>query len=463
MEWRTLPEPPSSTFIASAGGQNRRIRGGTLEFKIEAMPSGTVTLDLDAPPIDYSAEFAVSTQGRDGSEDRRFTGYVTSANVVESELRLEVKGGLLLAESRMPFTRTSGLDARELLLVLLQETGLPFRIDASLPDMQMDMFLVQSPLKNVELEEGIDVGRSRITPARLVDEETIKALNEAGSRSFSAMASTVVAAETILEAEQRGLEHLVCSVDTLITTNAYSYGTDPRGVWLQYDRVRARTRPKRDDFVLVRGLLTGRSWLRGTGSHFGEPSHPLVGFMERWPIPAAELPPQNIRLAMASLRQAGDESEHPVKRNQALWNALEFYAANTECEAVLCRSERKTLRRLVESGGFDEGKQLLILEVLSGVNTPPLMKRIVTQAERDGAALTDEERALFRRLRSERNGSSHGKHAVATVSELARGVSVTARLLIYSWYASVSRESRDASEAPTRPDQEDASPARPGL
>lgn len=151
MEWRTLPEPPSSTFIASAGGQNRRIRGGTLEFKIEAMPSGTVTLDLDAPPIDYSAEFAVSTQGRDGSEDRRFTGYVTSANVVESELRLEVKGGLLLAESRMPFTRTSGL-----------------------------------PLKNVELEEGIDVGRSRITPARLVDEETIKALNEAGSRSFSA-------------------------------------------------------------------------------------------------------------------------------------------------------------------------------------------------------------------------------------------------------------------------------------
>lgn len=147
------------------------------------------------------------------------------------------------------------------------------------------------------------------------------------------MASTVVAAETILEAEQRGLEHLVCSVDTLITTNAYSYGTDPRGVWLQYDRVRARTRPKRDDFVLVRGLLTGRSWLRGTGSHFGEPSHPLVGFMERWPIPAAELPPQNIRLAMASLRQAGDESEHPVQRNQALWNALEFYAANTECEA----------------------------------------------------------------------------------------------------------------------------------
>lgn len=429
---RRVPPPPSLATAAVFGHQSRPVATGSLKFQVGEMPRGALALWGSSPPVDYSAQVVVKVTMPGLPESTRFTGYVTEAHTEADQTMLTVAGGLALVEAKLPYLRISGVHPLEVVTALVEEEGQTLVVQGEPPPAPTEVFRVECPVSGIITDSPMTLGRIQFLPAGGTD--AALELSAVVTQEISTLASCYVVANTLALAQSRGLAHIDLALDTLLLTSLYSYGADPNGLPLDYSRTRWLSRPTRLAGVLVRSLQSHRAWVRGTGPAPLDPKHAQADFGRRWPS-LAHPAPENVALAMAALRRASDEQEHPVQRNQALWNALEFYAANTAVPEVLLAAERKTLKRAVKSLGLSGPKTQRVLDVLAGVNNPPLMTRIVTQAQHDGCALTGEERSLLKQLRTGRNDSSHGRsHGGPERDDLRSAISLAARLLLHHWF-----------------------------
>lgn len=117
---------------------------------------------------------------------------------------------------------------------------------------------------------------------------------------------------------------------------------------------------------------------------------------------------------------------------EALWEAIEFYAAGTRVEKPFKPSELKRLRKsLPEWLSADQRQRFEGL--IKNLNTPPLGVRLTRRLDEDGVPLSEHERELlFGTLRDARNDRTHGRVPnPPTRAEVHRGIGIVARMLVY--------------------------------
>lgn len=197
--------------------------------------------------------------------------------------------------------------------------------------------------------------------------------------------------------------------------------------------------PYLGDTVAVRGLSSGRRWLRvpridrersGALNPVSalEPFAPHVGG-------ALTVADSEAFLAFDRSVKAGD----PLASVITLWDAINFYAAGVVVEPLFTREDIKPIIASLPTTLTPQQKAVLHNK-LNGVNDPPLWQRLMTALERDGITLSDGDLAVLKRLRAIRNPAQHGTTPpFPTEEDLARGWSIVGRMLLHRAFANRTR------------------------
>ena len=116
----------------------------------------------------------------------------------------------------------------------------------------------------------------------------------------------------------------------------------------------------------------------------------------------------------------------------ALWEALEFYAAETTVPKMFSKQQRKDLIAAIPVG-FDAVQTARLTDAINSLNRPTTVEQLRIRMRQDGIQLTDDEQALlFRHLRDPRNDLAHGRaiQSPPTREQLDRGIGLVARMLV---------------------------------
>lgn len=443
-DWvRHIPSPPPKGLTLRIGGQSRKVWGGHGSSQVALAPETSVYLDPRSAPVDYAAEAQVG-HASDRSFCPVFTGNVVRAQPSGDWLQMEAAGQRALAEAELPFLRATGVPASELLRTVVEERGGELRVEGvHEPSPENDVFCVQAPIFGLESTAPIRLRSVWLEP-RSCAPDAWEEFEREFATGFASVASTYVVARTLVAAERRGLALIDSALDLITTTNLYSYAEMPDGRLCDYERAQTLARGHRPDVVLVRGISSRRCWLRETTPRTYGAKEDLAGFESRWGDAMQTPIPREILWAMGALRGAVDNSLASVQRNQVLWVALEFYASSSSVTKLVTKSSRKRARDAISNLGLPQDQSKRLIEQVNRCNEPGLMAKVVSQAQTDGAGLTEEERALLSKLRDLRNDSQHGRGgACVDPKDLTRGAALVARLLVFKWLAGKQRDRRE--------------------
>ena len=120
-----------------------------------------------------------------------------------------------------------------------------------------------------------------------------------------------------------------------------------------------------------------------------------------------------------------------MERVSALWEALEFYAAQVPSLQLFSKAERRNLRTRAQQSLTSEQSARLD-QVFEQLNSSSLLERIWAQADADLMPCSDGDKNLLRRMQTLRNDAVHGRAIqLPTREDLSYAVSIVARLLIF--------------------------------
>ena len=247
------------------------------------------------------------------------------------------------------------------------------------------------------------------------------------------------------DVEQQALREIDTALAWLGVRAKYGLARLPAGDVVGFRRAQAHALPMRRDIVLLRGLDTARRWIRVVG--INQERSALLLDDVGWFVPTlpATLTAQDRQALLACRRAAAEED--PLGRVTALWDAIEFYVADTELPRLFTKSELKAIRN-----GLPEGLSAVQLQRLEGrlaeLNAPPLLVRLAAALAEDEVPISDGEMSLLQRLRGLRNATVHGRGAeLPRPDELERATSIVSRMLVFR----IDRRVREA-EADVRDD-----------
>jgi hypothetical protein len=232
------------------------------------MPSAKLVLDLGQTPgpIDYFAGLAIVAHY---GERRipRFTGSVVSAGPRDEGLEVDAHGAVALAEGLIGGMVTRGVPTNELVHVVTRSAGFSeeqINIQG-FPKPPRETFEVVVPIDGLEVDEPTTFAGVRFLPAA----RGSRALGtlEVGPRLrdvFDAPAYAFVPATAtrMIDAEEAGLAAVDLALAWLTTRLRYGMSSLPDGRLLQFARNESLVAVAHRDLVSVRGLLTGRHWVR---------------------------------------------------------------------------------------------------------------------------------------------------------------------------------------------------------
>jgi hypothetical protein len=300
----------------------------------------------------------------------------------------------------------------------------------------------------------VKVGRITITP--LSDgQEPLDALNLLEDRvqlladeyrDATAYAVASVDADALDAAEEQGYAAIETTMAWLVARQRYGLLRLPDGTPQSFSRTRALHSVRYGPVVLVRGEKTRRQWLRWVH----DPRRTAARDPADESDPTRPALPEELDLAderaLRALMRAVNEPglEQQV---QALSEALESYVAGVEVAGLFSKNERKELRELAPDW-LTPGQRDKFETAINNLNTPPFGVRLSERLERDGVALSEDERALlFVTLRSARNDVAHGRALTRppTRDEVLRGIGVVSRALLFGIAARDGGDDKSAS------------------
>jgi hypothetical protein len=286
----------------------------------------------------------------------------------------------------------------------------------------------------VKIEEPVSIGRVRLLPAgdvsRLADGLGPDELKELYSGA-QAYALVLQNAKTLFEAESEGVLAAALALAWLTVRAHYSSAALPGGYPRSFRRAWTRSRVSRREAVVVRGIATGRRWLRSPRDVHDRPVliPKEIGDLHSLPLPPDV--PVVMREALSAWHRAAEETD-PLAAVVALWEALESYASGARVPKVF---PDKAVRRALKSRAIEglEGDQRRRMEDVFGMlNQPPLLVRLKAALEADGVPYTEDELEMLQRLRSVRNDLVHGRSKEAPrEQDLKYGKAVVNRMLVY--------------------------------
>lgn len=390
---------------------------------------------LEARP-DYQAEARLVMAA--GSErEVVFTGMVDTVTPGEEQTNVVLVSPLqLLRESRSAGLGVgAGTHVLETVWSLLRAWGVEAeRIDFPQFRPPLEVFEVATALDGVNIEEPVSIGRVRLLPdgdvSRLADglgPDELRGLYS-GAPAYALVLQN---AKTLFEAESEGVAAIDLALAWLTARTHYSSVALPGGHPRAFQRAWTRSRVSRREAVVVRGVATGRRWLRSPRDVHDRPELIPAEMDDLRSLPLPPDLPVVVREALSAWRRADEETD-PLAAVVALWEAVEFYASGAKAPKVFPdKAVRRSLgRRATE--GLEGDQRRRVEDVLGMLNQPPLLVRLKAALEADGVPYTEEELALLQRLRSIRNDLVHGRSKEAPRGQdLKYGKAVVNRMLVY--------------------------------
>lgn len=411
------------------------------------MMTARVELDARSPivaRVDFTAEVVIATGDRD--RGRLFTGFVADAAVDGDLIKVSCSAQPSMHEP-LPTEMVSLAGPFDDLYALMREAGLPtarIRI-GPLDQLPKELFEVLAPVTGIRVIERTILGRVALLPVRAVD----PLVERFGDHSLAhellgsqGCALAHVVDQRLYEAERQGLHLIDAAIAWVNVEPRFANAVQPGGTTASWDRTRLRQRAGREPLVAVRGLMTGRSWIR----RFSPPAGLDIGVISRDnAVVSAVLESSSGLREAAQAAARAITSTDPLTRVTSISDFLEFYAGSTAVTYGFTKAERRALTKVASS--FDVQKRERVNLLISGLNQAPLLTRVRAQLSADAVPVTEGDMAMLKRVRDQRNDIVHGRATGADEQDLERAVALLARILSYAAAADIRRR-RDSDPNP---------------
>jgi hypothetical protein len=429
--------PPPSRVRIGGVDVSAAIRAGRTTTAVSTLPVASFTLDLDLLPPDPVDLLAGLTVDRSLglAYERRFTGLVVTAHAAGDQVEVEARSGTALTEGIIPGLTQRGLPAPELVHLLGRMSGLrDDQMDIQGMDtLPPEVFEVVVAVTGLRVDQPVRVGMVRLLPApaglRILDGLPAASFDQP-FRKAPCHALVLCTAHRAVDAEQDGLQQVRTALAWLAVRVRFGLLWLPDGTVQSFARQDARSLPQAADLVAIRGLRSGRTWLRVTTEASRAPTLALDANPQLMQPPLPSVLTLQDRQALLACQRAAVEPD-PLARVEALWEAIEFYVAGARVPRMFTPEQLSALRSALPADLSDEQRQR-VLDKIGELNHPPLMVRLRSVLDGEGTPTTEAEIALLRRLRELRNKAVHGRSTeLPDPEDIRYAASVVSRMLIF--------------------------------
>jgi hypothetical protein len=399
---------------------------------------------VDAVILDYTGEVTLVLHWNN-EQYKQYFGLIEFAQEDEETLKLLCQSSSELNDQSILGLLHENVSTFEIIYTISRAAG--YSEDQLVID-GMDTLLPEEievvvPILGIEVGESAVVGDFRLIPhsdiawaregwteqgpgrvgevQRLVD-----ALYQGG-----ALMRGVYTGRSLFEAEQQGLRDAELLAAWLGTRLSFRTASLPTGKIQPYNRTASGIRPTRGDIVAVRGLTSSRKWLRAV--HMGIRARTT-------PIPICkdwyDEPPLAINLsrrereAILAFWRSLDVTDR-LSSVISLWDAIEFYVGGITVPGLFAEPDLRRLKSETPAW-LSPDQRRRYQDVLSGLNSAPLIPRLRAALERDRVPMTADEFELLHRLRRIRNPAQHGRERkMPSREDLRRAWSIVSRMLVY--------------------------------
>lgn len=404
-------------------------------FEESRLPQARVTLsDAPRPRFDYLAELAII---RPGTEDAYFGGTITSA-------RPDPDGGLVITATSVselrernvsPFA-SSRVGPADLIHMHVRGAGFArdridigdqWRPKAEVVEVAVPVFdcdvrratAVGSVVRFVPMPQGLLSRFANQTAA-------IEALRPTWSGAGALAVTYASDAVWMSDAEEQGLAAISRALDWLVVLMRNGQSVRD-GVAVAFERDDLRAYPRLSTLALVTGMQSGRSWVRDTREPTNVGAAQLDKILQSAPLPRGDA--RSLQ-SYAAFRRAADEQLPTPVRVAAIWETLEYYAADVQREPVFEKRELRAIRKSAAAELSDAQRRRLDYAIAQ-LNSASLQERIWLRASTDGVHVSRSDREIIAKTREYRNTMVHGGFArTPTRNETNYAVSVVSRLLL---------------------------------
>ena len=433
--------------------------GGTSRNGLDQLPEADIEIDTDllgSEPIDYWAP-VTDTIEQFGERREMFRGAVQSVEVSGRVAKLACEGATALTEHSSGGMIALGMDQFELISALMEQAGVQaeFRLSEEPEQPKPEAFEVWTPLEGLAVVEPVELaGITVVPPAQALDRldglrieqegDTARNLGEE-FRTGTSYALARVNSEMPNRAEDGGLAKVDLALAWIATRGRYGAALLPDGEPQGFDRQAGRLTARRGRVVLVYGTKTERAWMRWTekGDDVAERKLEADSTFLRPELPA-QIEIED-RLALGALSLAATAPD-PLVQVQALWQAIESYAAGTKTETKLfSKSELKKLRQALPEN-LTAAQDAALQRMIGRLNEEPLRARLRRRLKSDAVPVTDVELKVLDDLREVRNAVAHGRDVEETIDRdtVNYGISIVARILVHRIAASAEELEKEA-------------------
>lgn len=402
-----------------------------------------ITVDLSAPiaiAIDQSR--LSTTAGRTDGVDVaiQFTGMVDHAAVDWPLVILHCSAGFgQMHGVKLGAFTVKSISSLEVVHLVASTAGLAddeIYIEGydRLQESGHEPFEVVAPITGLQVDKKIQVGRIWLLPIDVCPPLIAEMMEDAGGLNgdISGYAVAISPGRTLLEAERVGLADIDAALSWL-AVRARDSRLAIDGVLREFTMRQLGYSFRRTDQVAVRGIISGRRYLRNVNSAWKEynltfegrglPSDPI--------LPAIDLDEGN-RFALLAWKRAAD-SRDPISTVLALSEFLEFYCAKIKVPLGFDNTQVRLIRRALKAATKVVDKRLRkrVFEVMGKLTDPSLPMKLQAALDQDKVPYSDYELSVLKDLRELRNDAVHGRaYGAVPVEKLRVGISLTARMLV---------------------------------
>jgi hypothetical protein len=402
---------------------------------LDELSTAQFDIDLEeaSGPVDYLGGAEIAIDGH-----KTWEGTVVEAEPRGAKVHVEGTDGVSMTEQLMGAMGSEECPVMDVAYAIARSSGFAEEniVISHLDELPLETMEVVVAVKGVEVP-----GRRRIGPVTLVP--AAHGMEVLGSFEIGRLGETLVDAieaascfavvvktlNRLWDAEQAALADVDAVLGWLAVRARFGLAHLPDGTRQRYSREVTRTLPRRGDAMAIRGLATGRRWIRDPATLVDRPLLSLEdhgGLLS--PALTAEIESTD-RLALLAASRAFDGD--PIQRIVALWEAWELYAGAASSAPVFSTEE---LGRLGEDlpGWLSERQAKRVSELLQLANNQPLSRVLRAALEDDGVPVAKEEWKALWRLRRVRNRSVHGADSrKLEIRDLELSCSLLSRALVF--------------------------------
>lgn len=422
MGWGSLEDPLSLETHTALG---MAADGATIVVVTEA---------LQVAGLCYAGEVRITAE-LDGREHPLFVGLVNKVEVTDGRARIELSGLQRDLESTSigGLVVGDGTDGREVIHALMRMSGLPserIQIEGWTGG-PTESFLVAAPIAGISMSSAHPVGSALFTPTNPAQMAFPSGDLVTDFERGDAWASSIVEAQTLLEAEALGLGAIRLGVSLLRAFAFYSYPALDDDVG-PFDWNQTRSQPEVRPQVFVGSVTTSRRWLRNVVDF--ESVEPLNLDAVRIPDATAAahtLVSRRLSRALQEWHSAADATDD-LDRVAHLWRSMECYTSGVKAERLFTPQQLREAQSAIEAlGGWSEEQRHRAHEILGRLNEAPLLAKLKRALAVDDVEVTDGEFDALARTRSLRNQLEHGTElSAAEHRSLDLALAVTNRILV---------------------------------